>query len=108
MLDAVIYLLPSPIDTPDITGILDDESEASRKSDDDENFSALAFKIANDPYVGNLTFFRVYSGVLNSGDSVFNPLKGKKERIGRILQMHSTPEKKLKKLEQEILLRQLD
>ena len=98
MLDAVIYLLPSPIDTPDITGILDDESEASRKSDDGENFSALAFKIANDPYVGNLTFFRVYSGVLNSGDSIFNPLKGKKERIGRILQMHSNTREEIKEV----------
>ena len=98
MLDAVVYLLPSPIDTPDITGILDDESEASRKSDDDENFSALAFKIANDPYVGNLTFFRVYSGVLNSGDTIFNPLKGKKERIGRILQMHSNTREEIKEV----------
>ena len=98
MLDAVIYLLPSPIDTPDITGLLDDESEASRKSDDNEDFSALAFKIANDPYVGNLTFFRVYSGVLNSGDSVFNPLKGKKERIGRILQMHSNTREEIKEV----------
>ncbi len=98
MLDAVVYLLPSPIDTPDITGILDDETEASRKSDDDENFSALAFKIANDPYVGNLTFFRVYSGVLNSGDTIFNPLKGKKERIGRILQMHSNTREEIKEV----------
>ncbi len=98
MLDAVVYLLPSPIDTPDITGILDDESEASRKSDDNENFSALAFKIANDPYVGNLTFFRVYSGVLNSGDTIFNPLKGKKERIGRILQMHSNTREEIKEV----------
>ncbi len=98
MLDAVVYLLPSPIDTPDITGILDDESEASRKSDDSENFSALAFKIANDPYVGNLTFFRVYSGVLNSGDTIFNPLKGKKERIGRILQMHSNTREEIKEV----------
>ena len=98
MLDAVVYLLPSPIDTPDITGILDDESEASRKSVDGENFSALAFKIANDPYVGNLTFFRVYSGVLNSGDTIFNPLKGKKERIGRILQMHSNTREEIKEV----------
>ena len=98
MLDAVVYLFPSPIDTPDITGILDDESEASRKSDDGENFSALAFKIANDPYVGNLTFFRVYSGVLNSGDTIFNPLKGKKERIGRILQMHSNTREEIKEV----------
>ena len=98
MLDAVVYLLPSPIDTPDITGILDDDSEASRKSDDGENFSALAFKIANDPYVGNLTFFRVYSGVLNSGDTIFNPLKGKKERIGRILQMHSNTREEIKEV----------
>ncbi len=98
MLDAVVYLLPSPIDTPDITGILDDDSEASRKSDDGECFSALAFKIANDPYVGNLTFFRVYSGVLNSGDTIFNPLKGKKERIGRILQMHSNTREEIKEV----------
>ncbi|MDP6147012.1 MAG: elongation factor G [Gammaproteobacteria bacterium] len=98
MLDAVVYLLPSPIDTPDVIGILDDDSDASRKSDDDESFSALAFKIANDPYVGNLTFFRVYSGVLNSGDTIFNPLRGKKERIGRLLQMHSNTREEIKEV----------
>jgi len=98
MLDAVVYLLPSPIDTPDITGILEDETDGSRKSDDDDNFSALAFKIANDPYVGNLTFFRVYSGVLNSGDTIFNPLKSKKERIGRLLQMHSNTREEIKEV----------
>ena len=76
MLDAVVYLLPSPIDTPDITGILEDESDGSRKSDDDDNFSALAFKIANDPYVGNLTFFRVYSGVLNNGMTITAVIEG--------------------------------
>jgi elongation factor G len=98
MLDAVVYLLPSPIDTPDIIGLLEDESEGARKSNDEEDFSALAFKIANDPYVGNLTFFRVYSGVLNSGDTIFNPLKSKKERIGRILQMHSNTREEIKEV----------
>jgi elongation factor G len=98
MLDAVVYLLPSPIDTPDIRGLLEDESEGARKSNDEEDFSALAFKIANDPYVGNLTFFRVYSGVLNSGDTIFNPLKSKKERIGRILQMHSNTREEIKEV----------
>jgi elongation factor G len=91
MLDAVIEYMPSPIDVPAITGILDDknESEGERHAADDEPFAALAFKIATDPFVGTLTFFRVYSGVLKSGDSVFNPVKGKKERIGRLLQMHA-------------------
>jgi len=91
MLDAMIYFLPSPVDVPSIKGHLDDAegSEAERHSSDDEPFSALAFKIATDPFVGTLTFFRVYSGVLKSGDAVFNPVKGKKERIGRILQMHA-------------------
>jgi elongation factor G len=91
MLDAVIEYMPSPIDVPAITGILDDknESEGERHAADDEPFAALAFKIATDPFVGTLTFFRVYSGILKSGDSVFNPVKGKKERIGRLLQMHA-------------------
>ena len=99
MLDAVIDLLPSPVDVPPVRGTLDDdETEANRKSDDGESFSALAFKIATDPYVGTLTFFRVYSGVLNSGDSVYNPVKGKKERIGRLLQMHANNRVEIKEV----------
>ncbi len=98
MLDAVIDYMPSPVDVPAIVGHLDDESEAERHADDDEPFAALAFKIATDPFVGNLTFFRVYSGVLNSGDTIFNPIKGKKERIGRILQMHSNDRKEIKEV----------
>jgi elongation factor G len=98
MLDAVIDFMPSPIDVPAIKGILDDESEAERPPGDDEPFAALAFKIATDPFVGNLTFFRVYSGVLNSGDTIFNPVKSKRERIGRILQMHSNDRKEIKEV----------
>ena len=98
MLDAIIDFLPSPIDKPAITGILEDGSKSTRRADDSENFSALAFKIANDPYVGNLTFFRVYSGVLNSGDTIYNPLKFQKERIGRILQMHSNSREEIKEV----------
>lgn len=89
MLDAVIDYLPAPTDVPDIKGTLEDGTEAIRHSSDDEPFSALAFKIATDPYVGKLTFFRVYSGVLQSGSYVLNATKGKRERIGRILQMHA-------------------
>jgi len=89
MLDAVIEYLPSPVDVPDIKGTLEDGTETTRKSSDDEPFSALAFKIMSDPYVGKLTFFRVYSGILNSGSYVLNATKGKRERIGRILQMHA-------------------
>ena len=91
MLDAFIDYMPSPVDVPAITGHLDDkdESEAERPSDDKAPFAALGFKIATDPFVGNLTFFRVYSGVLKTGDTIFNPRKGKKERIGRIVQMHA-------------------
>tara|TARA_B100000959_G_scaffold285907_1_gene362345 strand:+ start:7012 stop:9105 length:2094 start_codon:yes stop_codon:yes gene_type:complete len=98
MLDAVIHFLPSPLDKPAIVGISEDGSDSNRKSDDNEKFSALAFKIANDPYVGNLTFFRVYSGVLNSGDTIYNPLKSQKERIGRILQMHSNTREEIKEV----------
>ena len=98
MLDAVIHFLPSPLDKPAIVGISEDGSDSHRKSDDDEKFSALAFKIANDPYVGNLTFFRVYSGVLNSGDTIYNSLKSQKERIGRILQMHSNTREEIKEV----------
>ena len=98
MLDAVIHFLPSPLDKPAIVGISEDGSDSNRKSDDNDKFSALAFKIANDPYVGNLTFFRVYSGVLNSGDTIYNPLKSQKERIGRILQMHSNTREEIKEV----------
>ncbi|SFT28803.1 elongation factor G [Paenibacillus sp. BC26] len=89
MLDAVVDYLPSPIDVPDIKGTLEDGTETIRKSADDQPFAALAFKIMTDPYVGKLTFFRVYSGVLSSGSYVVNATKGKRERIGRILQMHA-------------------
>ena len=98
MLDAVIEFMPSPIDVPPIKGILEDESESERPSNDDAPFAALAFKIATDPFVGNLTFFRVYSGVLNSGDTIYNPVKGKRERIGRILQMHSNDRQEIKEV----------
>lgn len=89
MLDAVVDFLPSPVDIPDVTGEDDDGKPASRKADDKEGFSALAFKLMTDPFVGQLTFIRVYSGVLNKGDTVLNSVKGKKERIGRIVQMHA-------------------
>jgi elongation factor G len=97
MLDAVVEYLPSPVDIPAIEGLLDDElTEAGRHANDGEPFSALAFKIATDPYVGTLTFFRVYSGVLNSGDTVFNAIKKKRERIGRIVQMHANSREEVK------------
>jgi len=89
MLDAVIQFLPAPVDIPDVTGETEGGEPASRKADDSEKFSALAFKLMTDPYVGQLTFVRVYSGVLNKGDTVYNSVKGKKERIGRIVQMHA-------------------
>ena len=98
LLDAVIDYMPAPIDVPPIRGILEDESEGTRAARDDEPFAALAFKIATDPFVGNLTFFRVYSGVLNSGDTIYNPIKSKKERIGRVLQMHSNDRKEIKEV----------
>ena len=100
MLDAVIDYMPSPEDVPAIKGILDDadESEGERHPSDDEPFAALAFKVATDPYVGTLTFFRVYSGTLKSGDTVYNPGKGKKERIGRILQMHANSREEIKEV----------
>ena len=100
MLDAVIDFMPSPLDVPAIKGILDDkdESEAKRESSDEEPFSALAFKIATDPFVGTLVFFRVYSGVLKSGDTVYNAVTQKKERIGRILQMHSNSREEIKEV----------
>ena len=89
MLDAVIELMPSPVDIADVKGTDDDEADTTRRPDDNEKFSALAFKLMTDPYVGQLTFVRVYSGVMKKGDSVYNPIKGKKERIGRIVQMHA-------------------
>jgi elongation factor G len=98
LLDIIIQLMPSPLDVPAIKGINDDESEGVRNSTDDEPFAALAFKIATDPYVGTLTFFRVYSGVLHSGDTAYNPVKGKKERVGRILQMHSNSREEIKEV----------
>ena len=100
MLDAIIYYMPSPVDVPSIKGHLDDAegTEAERHSSDDEPFAALAFKIATDPFVGTLTFFRVYSGVLSSGDTVLNSVKGKKERIGRILQMHANSREEIKEV----------
>jgi elongation factor G len=98
MLDAVLDYLPSPAEVPAIHGVLDDGTEAERPSSDDAPFAALAFKIATDPYVGSLTFFRVYSGVLNSGETVYNPVKDKRERIGRILQMHANDRAELKEV----------
>ena len=89
MLDAVIDFLPAPNEVKAITGVLENEEEGSRESDDGAPFAGIAFKIATDPFVGSLTFVRVYSGTLNTGDSVFLPIKGKKERVGRMLQMHS-------------------
>ena len=98
MLDAVINYLPSPADRPPVKGIDESEKEASRQAGDKESFSALAFKIMTDPFVGSLTFFRVYSGSLNAGDQVYNPIKGKKERIGRILQMHANQREEIKEV----------
>jgi elongation factor G len=98
MLDAVIDFLPSPVDIPPVGGTDEDEKEVTRKADDKEKFSALAFKLMTDPYVGQLTFVRVYSGVLTSGSTVYNPIKGKKERIGRILQMHANQREEIKEI----------
>jgi elongation factor G len=98
MLDAVIDYMPSPIDIPPVRGVRDDGSEEDREASDDAPFSALAFKIMTDPYVGQLTFFRVYSGVINAGDTVYNSVKGKKERLGRILQMHANQREEIKEV----------
>ncbi len=98
LLDKVIELMPSPLDVPAIKGINEDDTEGERKSSDEDPFAALAFKIATDPFVGTLTFFRVYSGVLKSGDSIYNPVKSKKERVGRILQMHSNTREEIKEV----------
>jgi len=98
MLDAVIDYLPSPIDIPPVEGTDDDGKEISREANDDAKFSALAFKLMSDPFVGQLTFVRVYSGVLKSGDTVYNAIRGKKERIGRILQMHANNRAEIKEV----------
>ncbi|HLX21696.1 MAG TPA: elongation factor G, partial [Usitatibacter sp.] len=98
LLDAVIEFMPSPVDMPDVKGIDERGEPATRKASDDDSFSALAFKILNDPFVGNLTFFRVYSGVLNSGDTVYVPGKDRKERIGRCLQMHASERTEIKEV----------
>ncbi|HEV2272456.1 MAG TPA: elongation factor G [Steroidobacteraceae bacterium] len=98
LLDAIIDYMPSPIEMPDVKGIDDDGEPDTRKASDEAPFSALAFKLLNDPFVGNLTFFRVYSGVLNSGDTVYVPTKSKKERIGRLLQMHAAERNEIKEV----------
>jgi elongation factor G len=100
LLDAVIDYMPSPKDVPAIKGVLDDaaETESTRPADDSQPFAALAFKIATDPFVGSLTYFRVYSGVVKAGDTIFNPVKSKKERVGRILQMHANSREEIKEV----------
>jgi elongation factor G len=98
MLDAIVEFMPAPTEMPDIKGLLRDGSEGTRKASDDEKFSALAFKILNDPFVGNLTFFRVYSGVMKTGDTVLIPGKDKKERIGRLMQMHASERNEIKEV----------
>jgi elongation factor G len=98
MLDAVIDFLPAPVDIPDVKGQLESGQPATRKASDDEPFAGLAFKIMTDPFVGQLIFFRVYSGVVNSGDTIYNPVKRRKERIGRILQMHANQREEIKEV----------
>ena len=98
MLDAVIDYMPAPTDIPPVKGELENGKEGERKAADDEPFAGLAFKIMTDPFVGQLVFFRVYSGVVNSGDTVYNPVKGRKERIGRILQMHANQREDIKEV----------
>ena len=98
LLDGIIDFMPSPVDVPPIAGVLENGENAIRNPSDEESFSALAFKVATDPFVGNLTFFRVYSGIIRSGDTVFNPMKGKRERIGRLLQMHSNDRKEIQEV----------
>src|SRR5688572_15705478 len=98
MLDAVIEYMPAPTDIPPVTGELENGQPGERRAADDEPFAGLAFKIMTDPYVGQLIFFRVYSGVVNSGDTVYNPIKGKKERLGRLLQMHANQREEIKEV----------
>ncbi|NND89867.1 MAG: elongation factor G [Granulosicoccus sp.] len=98
LLDAIVDYLPAPDDVPPVQGVLPDESVGERPADDDAPFSALVFKIANDSYVGSLAFLRVYSGVVKTGDMVFNPLRGKRERIGRLLQMHANNREEIKEV----------
>src|SRR5471030_1806755 len=98
MLDAVIEFLPSPLDIADVKGLDEDDQPTTRKASDEEKFSALAFKIMTDPFVGQLAFFRVYSGAINSGDTVYNSVKGRKERLGRILQMHANQREEIKEV----------
>jgi elongation factor G len=98
MLDKVVELMPAPTDIPPVKGELDNGEQGERRAADEEKFSALAFKVATDPYVGQLIFFRVYSGVVNSGDTIYNPVKGRKERIGRILQMHANQREEIKEV----------
>ncbi|RYE55758.1 MAG: elongation factor G, partial [Rhizobiaceae bacterium] len=98
MLDAVVEYLPSPVDIPPVEGTDDNDQPITRNADDKEKFSALAFKLMSDPFVGQLTFIRVYSGSINSGDTVYNPIKGKKERLGRLLQMHANQREEIKQV----------
>lgn len=98
MLDAVIEYMPSPVDIPPVEGELENGQTGARKASDEEPFAALAFKIMTDPFVGQLIFFRVYSGVINSGDTIYNPIKGRKERVGRILQMHANQREEIKEV----------
>ena len=98
MLDAVIEYLPAPTDVPPVEGILENEQQGERKPNDTDPFAALAFKIMTDPYVGQLTFFRVYSGTVKTGDTIYNPIKGRKERLGRILQMHANQREEIKEV----------
>src|SRR6476660_6547908 len=98
MLDGVIEYLPSPVDIPPVAGVDENDEPVTRRAEDDEKFSALAFKIMTDPFVGQLIFFRVYSGTIKSGDTVFNPVKNKKERLGRILQMHANQREEIKEV----------
>jgi elongation factor G len=98
MLDAVIDYMPAPVDIPPVKGMLENGQPAERKAADSEPFSGLAFKIMTDPYVGQLIFFRVYSGVVNSGDTIYNPIKNKKERVGRLLQMHANQREEIKEV----------
>jgi elongation factor G len=98
MLDAVIEYLPAPTDIPPVKGIDEDDKPTERRADDSEKFAGLAFKIMTDPFVGQLIFFRVYSGVIKSGDTVYNAIKGKKERVGRLLQMHANQRAEIKEV----------